>query len=313
MVCFEAIFANLMINALLDAIIAHPRAEEIKAFWARNLAHFHIPDSPQDILHMILKSVRSMSSKKGFDFLEEQLKRSDKVNQSRLQSVLKNPQLLFIFADLMTLPMFEQVKLLTFNKLEKWRYIVPCWLGAFLLFARDSYRFIAFPEKEEISSIVEVKNQEASTTEYTFDFLDISFHDIIDEAYRDHLASSFLAFGAHDGAVDLSGEARKKWSTSFMDYRTQVLKKLNEWSQDQKRPQHCRTHLSVLIERVTYILDNAYKQYPFISKLNAPLPLACNTFIQDLAQDLYGHQESMFEVCLVIFIHFLNISDHLSL
>jgi hypothetical protein len=288
-----------MNNALQDAIIAHPQAEEIKAFWARNLAQFHHPDSPQDILHMILKSVRSMSSKKGFDFLEEQLGRSDKINQLKLQSVLKNPQLLFIFSDLMTLPMFEQVKLLTFHKLEKWRYIVPCWLGTFLLFARDSYRYITFPAKKKISSILEVKDQETSTTEYTFDFLDNSFHNIIDEAYRDHLATSFLAFGVHDRAVDLNGEAKKNWSTSFMAYREQVLEKLNEWSKDKKRPKNCREHLSVLIQRVTYILDNAYEEYPFISKLNAPLPLACNTFIQDLAQDLYGHQESMFEVCLV--------------
>ena len=74
MVCFEAIFINLMNNALPDTIIAHQQAEKIKALLARNLALFHIPDSPQNILHMILKSVVSMSSKKGFDFLEEQLK-----------------------------------------------------------------------------------------------------------------------------------------------------------------------------------------------------------------------------------------------
>ena len=75
---------------------------------------------------------------------------------------------------------------------------------------------------------------------------------------------------------------------------------------------HCCAHLSVLMRIFTYILDNAYEEYPFTSKLNALLPLSCNTFIQDLAQDLYGHQEPMFEVCLVIFIHFLNIADHLS-
>ena len=295
-----------MNNALPDAIIAHPRAEEIKAFWARNLAHFHIPDSPQDILHMILKSVQSMSSDKGFDFLETQLERSDKINQYKLQSILKNPQLLYIFADLMTLPMFEQVKLLTFHKLEKWRYIVPCWLGAFLHFARDSYRFLAFPATEEINSIMDVKDKEAFTMEYKFQFLDNSFHNIIDKAYKEHLAPSFLAFGVHDKAFDLDGKAEENWLTSFIAYRTQVLKKLKEWSQEQGRPKGCRAQLSVLMKRVTYILDNAYEEYPFISKLNAPLPLACNTFIQDLAQDLYGHQESIFEVCSAICISFLN-------
>lgn len=302
----------MMNNPLSDAIIAHPRAEEIKAFWARNLVHFHIPDSPQDILHMILKSVQSMSSKKGFDFLETQLDRSDKVNKSKLQSILKNPQLLFIFADLMTLPMFEQVKLLTFHKLEKWRYIVPCWLGAFLNFARDSYRFLAFPtSREEIKSILDVKDKEASTTEYNFQFLDNTFHDIIDEAYKDHLASSFVAFGVHDKAIHLNGETEKNWSTSFMAYRAQVLKKLDEWSQEPGRNKSCCEQLSVLIKRVTYILDDSYKDYPFISKLNAPLPLACNTFIQDLAQDLHNHQESIFEACSTMYLKFLKITEQL--
>ena len=135
-----------------------------------------------------------MSSKKGFDFLETQLEQSDKINQSKLQSILKNPQLPFIFANLMTLPMFEQVKLLTFHKLEKWHYIVPCWLSAFLHFVCDSHQFPAFPTKEGINSIVNVKNKEASTTGYRFQFLDSSFHDIMDEACGDHLASLFLAF-----------------------------------------------------------------------------------------------------------------------
>ena len=44
----------------------------------------------------------------------------------KVQSVLKNPKLFFIFANLMTLPMFEQVKPLTFHKLKRWHYIVPC-------------------------------------------------------------------------------------------------------------------------------------------------------------------------------------------
>jgi len=114
MVGFKAIFTNLINNFLPDAIIGHPQAKKIKAFWTRNLIHFHKPDSAQDILHLILKSVRSMSFQKGSNFLEKQLKQSDNNNHAKVHSVLKYPQLLFIFADLMTLPMFEQVKLVLY-------------------------------------------------------------------------------------------------------------------------------------------------------------------------------------------------------
>ena len=39
-------------------------------------------------------------------------------------SLIKNPLLLFIFAELMTLPMFEDIKLINFHKLDKWRNIL---------------------------------------------------------------------------------------------------------------------------------------------------------------------------------------------
>jgi len=301
-----------MNNSPLDAIAAHTYAEDIKAFWARNMVHFHIPDTPQDMLQMILKSVRSMSAQKGFDFLEKQLNRTDPTNRNKLRPLVKNPRLLFVFAELMTLPMFEQIKLVNFYKLDKWRNVVPCWLDIFLNFARDSYRFIAFPTRDKLESITDVLDHEASTTEYAFDFLDGSFHTIIDDAYRNHLAPVFLAFGAPDGSIEIKGKEQGNWATSFAAYRIEVLENLGEWAESRDRPREYRAHLSALIERVTYILDKASHDYPIISKLGVSIPLACNTFIQDLGNDLYQLESPMLEVCFAISTNSLNISFAIS-
>jgi hypothetical protein len=308
MVCLIAIFSNLVNNFVPDAIVEHSHVEEIKAFWARNLAHFHVPDTPQDMLQLILRAVRNMPQQRGFDFLESQLERSNIADQNRLRPLIKDPRVLFIFSELMTLPMFEEIKLVNFHKLEKWRHIIPCWLSFFLNFARDSYRYIAFPIEDDLQSISDVEDREASLTNYTFDFLDISFHDIIDSAYINHLAPVFLSFGTPDGSIKIKDKEEQNWATSFTAYRAEVLENLDDWAQSPDHPKEHRAHLSILVERVTYILDKGCQDYPYICKLHTPLPLACNTFIQDLGQDMQKWEVPMFEVYSAIFINSLNIS-----
>jgi hypothetical protein len=287
-----------MNNSLLDAIVSDPRSETVKAFWARNLGHFHIPDAVQDMLQMILRAVRSMPPQRGFDFLDAQISWSTKPDQRKLRPLIKNPQLLFIFSELMTLPMFEDVKLVNFHKLDKWQNVGPCWLNTFLNFACDSYRYIAFPAKEKLDSITDVMDCGASTTNYAFGFLDMSFHTIIDDAYKNHLAPVFMAFGSPDGFVEIKGKERGNWVTSFVAYRKEVLRKLKDWAGDIYRKRTFSDHYSVLVGRVTYILDLAWQEYPYITRLATPIPLTCNTFIQDLGQDLYQYEAPMFEVCI---------------
>jgi len=166
---------------------------------------------------------------------------------------------------------------------------VSCWLGNFLHFAHDSYKFIAFPIDKKIKFFVDVKDHAAAKTQYTFDFLDNTFHNIIDEVYRDHLAPVFSVLYTPDGATNIDGQIKENWLTFLADYCSQVLDRLEEWTQDLKRPKAYCSHFAVLVKRVTYILDEAYKNYPFISKLNISLSLACNTFIHNLGQDLYDH------------------------
>ena len=210
----------------------------------------------------------------------------------------------------MTLPMFEQIKLVNFYKLDKWCNVVPCWLDIFLNFAYDSYQFIAFPTRNDLESIIDVLEHKESTTEYAFDFLDGSFHTIIDDAYRNHLALVFLVFGAPDGSIEIKGKEQGNWTTSFAAYHIEVFKNLGEWAESRDRPREYCAHLSALIERVTYILDKAYHDYQIISKLGVLISLACNTFIQDLGNDLYQLESPMFEVCFAISTNSLKISDH---
>lgn len=289
-----------------------PRREEIKAYFARNPVHFHYPDDPQDILNMLLKSVQGMSIDKGFEFLEGQLEKSDLNSQVQLRRIVKNPHLLFIFADLITIPMFEKLKIINFSNLTKWRNIVPCWLSMFMDFARDTYQYLAFPPPpfEQISSILDIKSQDISNTAYTFGFLDTPFHDIIEEAYKKHLAHTFLAFGCSHNLI-VNGVERDNWTESFKLYRTEVLGNLTAWVEGPNRPKKYRAHLNVLVKRVTYILDDAYKVYPYIAKLKAPLPLPCKTFILDIGKSLHTNEMGILEVRFRFILSVDQISNNL--
>jgi len=282
-------------NSNLDKVLAHARWEDIKTYFSQNPVHFHLPDSPQDFLYMLLKSVRGMTVDKGFGFLEAQLKRSDTESQSQLKHIVKNPRLLFIFADLITIPMFEKLKLINFNKLTEWRLTVPCWLAVFVDFAGDSYKFLAFPPAQKIDSILDIKAHSSSDTEYVYGFLGTWFHTIIEEAYKTHLAESFFAFANPERTI-LKGVEHDNWTESFSAYCKDILEKLEEWSSNPNRSKKYHPHLNVLMERITYLLDKAHDHYPYISKLRAPLPLACETFIKDIRTSLHENEASILEV-----------------
>jgi len=80
MVYFYVISRRLLNNKALDAILAHTRKKEIKAYFSRNLVHFHYPDNTQSLLHLLLKSVQGMDIMKKFEFFESQFKISDTVS-----------------------------------------------------------------------------------------------------------------------------------------------------------------------------------------------------------------------------------------
>ena len=281
----------------------NPRREEIKAYYSRNPVHFHLPDTPQDFLYMLLKSVRGMTVEKGFEFLETQLKRSDNESQTQLRRIVKNPRLLFIFADLITIPMFEKLKLINFNKLTEWRLTVPCWLSVFMDFARDSYKYLALPPGQEINSILDIKEQNSLDTQYIYGFLGPEFHKIIEEAYKTHLAAAFFAFADPDPTI-VDGDEYGAWDDTFVSYRTEVLQNIQEWSTRPAREKKYRSILNLLTKRITYLLDEAHIHYPYITKLRSPLPLACETFIRDLGTSLHENENAILEVSLSSGYHF---------
>ncbi|EDR13011.1 uncharacterized protein LACBIDRAFT_322405 [Laccaria bicolor S238N-H82] len=176
----------------------------------------------------------------GFMFLQAQLKRSD---------------------NLITIPMFEKLKLIDFNKSTEWWLTVLCWLSIFMDFAKDSYKYLAFPPAAwNIKSILDIKEHSSPDIQFLYGFLGPEFHTIIDNAYKTHLATPFFAFANP--------------SKTIID---------------------------------AYILDEAHKEYPYISKLRSPLPLACETFIKDIGTSLHENENAilefltLFELTIAIF------------
>lgn len=291
-----------------DAIIAHKKCATIQAHWSRNNQIFHLPDAPSDLLDMILKSVNQMSTKQGAAFLEDQLLRTGKEQQSQLRSILRNPQLLYLFANLKSIPMFEAVALIKYTNLYKWNRVVGCWLEAFLAFGMDSYRFLCSKPDTTFQMICDSKQNQSSDCYYDYGMLDEGFHVIIDEAYKIHLASTFLAFGTALGKIQVPGATELNWVESFAAYRKYICVKIKDWSADSDRPMVYRPQLSLLEERVKYLLDTAYSKYPFVMFLGTALPLMSKTFILEVGQHIHTNQDGIIDVSHNIFMNFTNIT-----
>ena len=295
---FNAILINIINNAYSDEILKSPRAADIKAYWARNTQHFHVPDSEADLLQFILRSVTSMTEQEGYKFLEMQLKRTSLNSQIKLRATLKNPQLLHLFSNLTRFPMFGSTTLLNYSQLYSWRKIVPCWLEWFLNFAQDSYCYMSAPCNATLQSIKDVKNH--MDLVFIYQLFDTTFHDIIDAAYKEYLVPNFMAFGVTGGKIEINGEVVADWNSAFAKYRKNILKDIKIWAEGNTQPQQYHAILKVFVERTEYILDYAHKVYPHISTLESPIPLASTTFIKDVASDLYSVQDGMIEVCCII-------------
>lgn len=279
---------------------------EVQAYWARNVDHFHLPDSPSDLLQLILKSVQSMNEEDGYTFLEYQLARTSANCQAKISSILKNPQLLHLFSNLTKFPMFEAKKLINFNQIYLWRKIVPCWLETFLTYAQESYCYLGSSVDSKLQTILEVKDHTELSIAYPL--FTAKFHDIIDEAYKQHLAPSFLAFGAPGGKISATGNILLDWNKSFIEYRTEIITCLQVWTEQNSLASKYHDELAVFIQRVKYLLDDAYNHYPMISNLATPIPLASTTFIHQIASDLYSVQDAYIEVLFLI-IYLMNITN----
>ena len=153
--------------------------------------------------------------------------------------VIKNPKLLFIFSDLYNIPMFQRVKILTYNSLANWRFIVPCWLKVFLNFACNSYQYITIPtelpEGHQVLTINDIQGLCDKNVAYDYGILDSKFKRIVDEAYKDHLSAVFLQFGTGESIV-VNGVENTNWATAFKDYCQAILEKLGDLAADPLRP-----------------------------------------------------------------------------
>lgn len=247
----------------------------------------------------MLKSVHSMDKQEAYDFLQYQMGRTTSDCRTKISSILKNPHLLQLFSNLTKWPMFESVKLINFNRIYLWRKIVPCWLESFLCYAQDTYCYLACPADCDIQTILEIKNH--TNLPFAYALFTSTFHDIVDEAYKVHLAPSYLAFGAPGGTISNKGNILVNWNTSFANYRKEIITNLKVWAEDTIHPSTYSGILSVFVERLEYVVDEAYKTYPMISNLGTPLPLVSNTFLQDIGTDLFASQEAIIEVRFVYY------------
>lgn len=109
----------------------------------------------------------------------------------------------------------------------------------------------------------------------------------------------------------VNGVEKDSWADSFKAYQTDILEKLTPWATRPDRPNKYHMHFDLLVKHITYILDDAYKIYPYISKLDAPLPLPCETFIQDIGKTLHSNETGILEVSYQVMHSAYPISSNL--
>ena len=128
--------------------------------------------------------------------------------------------------------MFQRVKVLTYNSLASWRFIVPCWLEVFVY---DSCQYITFfaelPEGHQVITINDIQGLCDENVAYNYGILDSKFKGIVDKAYKDHWSAVFLQFGTGESIV-VNGVENINWATASKDYCQAILKKLGELAVD---------------------------------------------------------------------------------
>ncbi len=62
-----------------------------------------------------------MTQDDGYRFLQDQMKMTSDSSKTKIASIIKSPQLLFLFSNLTKIPMFEDSKLINYNRIYAWR------------------------------------------------------------------------------------------------------------------------------------------------------------------------------------------------
>jgi hypothetical protein len=98
--------------------------EKIKLYFAWNLSIFHVTDSPDDTLQMLLQSVQEMLPEAETDFIRQKLDtRPAGQEHTALLDITNNLTAIMAFTTLLTIPIFQDVQIVNYNNLYKWRKI----------------------------------------------------------------------------------------------------------------------------------------------------------------------------------------------
>lgn len=256
-----------------------------------------MPDTEEDILKNILQSIRFMPPKQAFEFLHFRLDHAAESISAKLLSLFKTPELLCLFAELEAIPMFGKTGIINVNLMYTWRRVPRIWMDVLLKYGCDTLRYLACPPtfQPQPSSILDVMDLPSSSTNFEYGFLEDTFHTLVNTAYRDILSPHVLSFGI-SGGVQLGTETQTNWLDAFTLYRQRILESLKEYTESPATSKQFRPFYAMLIKRVTYLLDNAWQQYPRIKLFGAPLPIICKAFVYDIGAPLAEHERGFIEV-----------------
>jgi len=289
--------------------MASNEVEKIKLYFARNLSIFHVADSTDDTLQMLLMSVQGMSEKAATKFILHELEtRSTGAERTALLDVANNPTAIMTFATLLGIPMFRDAHIVNYSNLYKWRKVTRIWLDHFLSFAAVSYQYLAQdPELGEINTTeyFQAATVDASTEDLEYDFMGVDLLDIIDSNYRLHLASSVSLLMGYQGSLVINEDnssSSRSWETTYQEYRTSLMAAIKSWVEMHQSTPLTPTsnpHLKwieALPKRIEVLLDSAFTEYPFIRALKTPIPLFCPAFLADLASCIQVKEDAFIEV-----------------
>ena len=98
--------------------MASKEVERIKLHFARNLSIFHVTETADDTLQMLLQSVQGMSEEAATEFIWQELDTCPVGPEcTALLDVVNNPGAVMAFSTLLVIPMFQDVHL---NNLYNW-------------------------------------------------------------------------------------------------------------------------------------------------------------------------------------------------
>jgi hypothetical protein len=293
--------------SLADQIMASKEVEKIKLYFARNLSIFHVADSNEDTFQMLLMSVQGMSEDAAAKFIHQELEtRSIGTERTALLDVANNPTAIMTFSTLLAIPMFRDIRIVTYTNLYKWRKITRIWLDHFLSFAAVSYQFLALdPAAADEMDPVEYFEEgtiQSSDAELEYEFMVVDLLDIIDSSYKLYLAPLVPLLLGYKGSliIDDNGDlSSRSWDDKFKQYRERLIRDIENWVENQKSTPPASPYLKwieALPHRVKVLLDSGYKAYPFIRALDTPIPLFCPAFLADLASCIQVKEEAFIEV-----------------